>query len=368
MSIGKIVKELIPDANNKRNSEGAFYDCGNGKILFFYSRFGGDGYADDSSSGIAVIASYDNGETFSEPRIIICSEGETLLSLSALRLKNGGIALFYLRHEPVNCVRMFMRVSFDEGGTWSEERVCTDHGYYCVANDRVIRLSNGRIVIPASFHCESRKPTATDCQKTDMSVFHSGVITFFVSDDEGESWRKVEDGYGLPENFVAKEGLAEPCVVELPDNSIKCFIRSDFGALYEMESLDNGDTWCKPRPTYLSSSISPAGAYVYNKKLLVFYNPVPLYNGRNDVRDGIWCGARNPLSVVLSDDGKRFSAPTEVDYQADDKRGFCYPAALFIADGILLSYCAGGVEDKGCLNRLRIKKIKYNDIFSDLEK
>lgn len=64
MGIGKIVKELIPDENNKRNSEGAFYDCGNGKILFFYSRFGGEGYADDSSSGIAVIASYDNGETF----------------------------------------------------------------------------------------------------------------------------------------------------------------------------------------------------------------------------------------------------------------------------------------------------------------
>lgn len=71
MGIGKIVKELIPDENNKRNSEGAFCDCGNGKILFFYSRFGGEGYADDSSSGIAVIASYDNGETFSEPRIVI---------------------------------------------------------------------------------------------------------------------------------------------------------------------------------------------------------------------------------------------------------------------------------------------------------
>lgn len=64
MSIGKIVKELIPDENNKRNSEGGFYDCGNGKILFFYSRFGGEGYADESSSGIAVIASYDTAKPF----------------------------------------------------------------------------------------------------------------------------------------------------------------------------------------------------------------------------------------------------------------------------------------------------------------
>lgn len=362
MCIGKIVKELVPAVNNRRNSEGAFFDCDNGKIMFFYSRFGKEGCADDSSSGIAVITSKDNGETFSQPRIVFEDKNETLLSFSLLKLKNGGMAMFYLRHEPVNRVRMFMRVSFNEGDTWSEEKLCTDDGYYCVANGRVIRLSNGRILIPASYHCESREPTESDCVKTDLSKFHSGIITFFFSDDEGETWKKISDGYALPDFYTIKEGLAEPCVVEMADNTLKRFIRSDFGVLYEMNSSDFGKTWSMPKPTYLTSSISPAGAYLYREKLLVFYNPVPLYNGRNDMCDGIWVGARNPLAVTVSDDGKKYSPPIKVDYQEDDKRSFCYPAALFVSDGILLSYCAGGLEDKGCLNRLRIKKISYKEV------
>lgn len=43
--------------------------------------------------------------------------------------------------------------------------------------------------------------------------------------------------------------------------------------------------------------------------------------------------------------------------------GFCYCAIYETEKGdILLGYCAGGIEDKSTLNRLRIKKIYHDEI------
>ena len=84
------------------------------------------------------------------------------------------------------------------------------------------------------------------------------------------------------------------------------------------------------------------------------WNPVPEYFGREQPTD-YWIGGRTPLVMAVSEDGVNFSQP--VILEDDPSRGFCYPALHFLDDGMLLAYCSGGREEKGCLNRITIRKI-----------
>ena len=76
MVIGKKLKEnlvldLGPSENNPRNSEGSFLRAPDGAILFAYSRYTGGNWTDHCDCDITLIRSYDEGETWSEPEIIV---------------------------------------------------------------------------------------------------------------------------------------------------------------------------------------------------------------------------------------------------------------------------------------------------------
>jgi hypothetical protein len=90
--------------------------------------------------------------------------------------------------------------------------------------------------------------------------------------------------------------------------------------------------------------------------IIAIWNPVPVYNGRSQYYGKVWLAARTPLSYAISrDGGKTFSKP--IDIETDPNRGFCYTAIHQTKDAILLAYCAGGIEDNDCRNRLRITKL-----------
>ena len=69
-----LVLDLGPSNNNPRNSEGSFLRAKDGAILFAYSRYTGDDWNDHCSCDIALVKSYDEGETWSEPEIIVKAE------------------------------------------------------------------------------------------------------------------------------------------------------------------------------------------------------------------------------------------------------------------------------------------------------
>ena len=82
------------------------------------------------------------------------------------------------------------------------------------------------------------------------------------------------------------------------------------------------------------------------------WNPIPGYNGRVDSKHG----GRHPIVYAVSPDG--LSWGEQVIIEADEDCGYCYPAMFFTKDNAMLcAYCAGSTADKGCLNRLTIKKI-----------
>ena len=361
-----IVKDFAPFGENARNSEGSFITLNNGDILFVYSRYCTKSDHDNAPADLYGVISKDEGVTFGESfPIVKCNEVENasnLMSTSLLRLNNGDIGLFFLRkseHSTIkglfNCQPCLVRSS-DEGKTWKDFQVIEEEELYLVLNnDRVIKLDDGTIVFIVARHDAYKK----DDSKFGAYELLSAYDVVYVSEDDGRTWKK--QGV-IDKIYTFGSGLQEPGVIQKQDGSLYCFIRTDLGCQLESFSTDKGKTWSTPRPSRFTAPISPMTMKrLNNGDIMAVWNPVPLYNGRSQMVDGVWTGGRNPLVYAISkDDGKTWSNHKEIEN--DERSGFCYIALHEIENAILLGYCAGSVEDGGCLNRLRISRILKSEL------
>ena len=243
--------DLPPGPDNPRNSEGAFLPLRDGRILFAYSRYYGDSSNDNAPADIAARYSSDNGRTWTtNDEIIVRNEGGlNVMSVSLLRLQSGEIALFYLRKNSTTDCRPVLRRSFDEGRTWGEPTDCiTDEvGYYCLNNDRVIQLKDGRLLFALALHTW-----------TNGSFDHAGKALVYISDDNGVTWRRGTPVPDVRSSDGRRYAAQEPGVVELKDGRILMWIRTNGGCQYMCHSADRGETWSEPKPSALVSPLSPA--------------------------------------------------------------------------------------------------------------
>lgn len=348
---GSIVLELEPQKGNPRNSEGAFIKLKNGSILFVYSKFTGKTSNDDDAACIAAICSKDNGETWSGERIIAVTEehgAKNLMSVSLLRMDNDDIGLFYLIKYGWEDTRLCIRRSSDEGATWGEKTYCMGtKGYYETNNDRIIMLSNGRIIVPAAYYRLSffeDKPTANSFK---------GMALFYISDDDGYTWRESAEYCFMPVP-KSKTGLQETGVIELKNGCLWAWFRTDMGYQYESYSRDCGDTWTQPQPSAFTSCDSPLSMKRIpdTRTIMAVFNPVPSCS--------IYKVERNPFVIALSkNDGRIWSELSYLENPYDKGVGYCYTAIHFTDDdAVLLAYGAGECDKKrSCLERLRIQKI-----------
>lgn len=356
---GNVVLDLRPAEGNPRNSEGAFIELKDGRLLFAYSRFTGDSHSDDAVASIAARVSSDEGETWSEDRIIAVPadhEAINIMSVSFMRMANGDIGLFYVFRYGWHDTRLHLRRSSDEGQTWGEPVCCVPGpGYYVTNNDRVVRLSGGRLIVPCALH-RMRGESTTDWKSFDGR----GIVYFFLSDDDGLTWREGKEFCVLPVPRSAS-GLQEPGVLELANGVLWSWSRTDMGYQYEMFSHDGGETWSQPVPSVFTAPCSPLSVKREPRSghLLAVWNPIPNYQTRKLERHS-W--GRTPLVGAISkDEGKSwtqfFAAETE-----EDGGGYCYTTIHFTGDSVLLAYCAGEEEDGICLARLKMRKIRLADI------
>lgn len=382
--LGKIVCELIPTKDNARNSEGAFLELKDGRIIYAYSRYEA-GCHDHDPSNIYGVFSSDGGETFGEPILIKSAESagaHNLMSVSLIRMSNGDVGLFYLQKENVNidggskyiargnanvtaenyakviCMPYLIRSS-DEGKTWSSPICCIkEKGYYTVNNDRIIILRSGRILMPVAK------------LRFDAPYGTAGTIMLVASDDDGFSWHTAAKDIELPVNLWHETKSfnkcpMEPGIVQLDDGTVWCFIRTKLDRQYEMLSTDDGNTWSVPNPSRFSSSNSPMSAKkLSDGKIFVLWNPIQRFFDRQYKGEYIktkW--SRTPMAYALleNDCGEFISAG---DLEDDRERGFCYAAIHETASGdLLLGYCAGDVPNDGdWLNRIRIRKIYRHEL------
>lgn len=358
--IGQIILDLPPniDKKNSRNSEGAFLRLANGDIIFMYSHFC-CGSSDNASSNIALLRSLDNGLSWLNEGIKIrCTDdgAANIISPSLLQMNDGGIAVFYLIQKNYRLMRVFIRRSYDFGKTWTQPEICSaPSDYYAVNNDRVIRLSSGRIIIPAADH------RITSFDDGSYSRDSRAEVIFCISDDDGISWKMTNHRISLPCMSVNPAGLQEPGIIELQNGILWGWARTNLGVQYEFHSHDSGMTWTTPAPSRFTSPCSSMSMKrIGGGNIISVYNPIPEYNGRSDSAIH-FTGGRTPLAVSVStDDGKTFSPPAAIE--DDSARGYCYCAIYELDDAVLLAYCAGGPADGSILAKTRIRRILKNEL------
>jgi len=341
---------LAPTEANPRNSEGDFIELKDGRILFVYTHFT-TGSSDYAEAHLASRVSSDGGATWSaEDKLVVAHEGgHNVMSVSLLRLRNGNIALLYLRKRAFDdCLPQF-RISTDEGETWSEPTACITEpsGYYVVNNDRMIQLKSGRILIPAARHVLKGE-----------KKFQPGKALCIFSDDDGKTWGLSESLLEVPTEIGS--GLQEPLVLELLDGRVLMLQRTSAGVQYRSYSSDGGNTWTAPEPTALRSPTSPATL----ERIPGSDDLLLVWNDHTEAKQN---ELRTPLRAALSrDEGATWRVVKTLE---DNPAGwYCYTALDFTGDHALLAYCAGIRDEReNGLQTTRVTRIPLADLRAGYE-
>ncbi len=339
-SNNQLVLQINPGPENPRNSEGDFIGLKDGRILYVYSRFFGGSASDHAPAQLMGRYSSDGGKTWTQKdQIIVDKEGDmNVMSVSLLRLQNGNIALFYARKNSLDDCLPILRISTDEGKTWSDPITCIEDrkGYFVVNNDRVIQLKDGRIMIPTSLH---KTP------ETEWS--HKGTLRCYFSDDNGITWKSGE-AVPSPDSIITQE----PGLLELKSGKLMMFIRASSGFQYQTFSADKGETWSYAEPTSIKSPVSPASM----KRIPQTGDLLLVWNDNGAKGPGYFKGKRTPLTIAISkDEGKTWQKQKNIE---DDPDGtFCYTAIHFTKNHVLLGYGVGSSLASSYVRRLSLKWI-----------
>jgi len=354
MKLGIEVLFLRINETIRRNGEGAFIRLCDGRIMYAYTEFVG-GWMDESKANIMAVFSSDEGESWTEKKMLIAADESAgnYMSISLFHMQNGDIGMVYLRkNKGCTTCMPYLVTSANNGESWSAPTLCaTEEAYYVTNNDRVVRLKNGDLFVPVNLH-----PRMDNNGKI---IFGKGQMNFFVSSDDGKTWRQaLEKFIRLPGEEKSTTGLQESGLYEFEDGSLWAWSRTDFGCQYESFSEDGGKSWSTPLPNpFFSSPASPMQVKKVGKYTIAVFNPIPAYNTREC--SNTW--GRSPLVCAVStDDGRSFK---NVFHLEDDlENGYCYPAIFEAKDGILFAYYHSDGVKGMVLTSNMLKKVYFDEI------
>ena len=337
----RLLHELPISPDNPRNSEGSFLRAPDGSILFAYSRRReGVDAGNHCPSDIALIRSFDEGETWTSECEIIAEaaffDTQIIMSASSMILRDGTLCFFFLVKESDGTSTIGRTVSTDGGKTFTQSRCVCDFekAYYFINNDRFIRLSDGRIAVPAAWHCH-------------LSDFKPAEIMLFVSDDDGYSFHEAWENRLVCADSNP-QGFQEPGLRALRNGEYFLWSRTSLGCQYACRS-DTPDIFPTPSPTDFISPCAPMSIFPDGERVYAFYA-----NGFT----GNPYGPRTPYVLrVSTDGGKTFGEPRIIEN--DPRRNYAYTAVMKTRDGVLLlGYVRGDREKEDFGNaRLGIAKI-----------
>ncbi len=212
-------------------------------------------------------------------------------------------------------LQVHLRISEDEGGRFGDSiRVTAEPGYHVLNNDRVTRLSTGRLIVPV----------ATTADVRNESRFKS---VCYLSDDGGHRWRKGQGEVAYP-----KRGAMEPEVLELNDGRLLMQFRNQLGHIAVSESSDGGETWSEPRSWGVRAPEAPATLrrIPSTGDLLLIWN--------DTFREGEGHGGkRTPLTAAIStDEGHTWTFRR--DLETDKQKTYAYTSLVFDRGRALMTY------------------------------
>lgn len=232
------------------------------------------------------------------------------------------IILFFKVGKKIPKWKTYYCVSSDGGKTFGEPKelvIADNSGGRGPVKNKCIRLSNGRVLAPAS------------------TENHGWRCFVDISDDNCESWKKgkyiktesafapFNKGNGYCSN---KTAMIQPTLWESEYGKVSMLTRTSSGKIYRSDSEDHAETWCRAYPTALPNNNSGIDAVAApGGKLFLVYNPV----GDN------W-GERSPLVLAESDDnGKTFREILTLEEEKKDSE-FSYPAITYKDGKLYITY------------------------------
>ena len=369
--IGREVLFLKTRKENPRNGEGAFIRLLDGRIMYAYTEYYGESRHDHAVARISAVYSSDEGETWSERRVLTEKDENALniMSVTLIRCGNGDLGLLYLRKfmngDRLLCMPYFAR-SANDGQSFSEPACCcSEDGYYVVNNDRVVRLKSGRLIFPLAYH------------GTSGEMLTPGALTVCYSDDDGKSFCMMKHFVRSPYNDAVQ--LQEPGLYELSDGRLWMFCRTAYGHQYQCFSNDGGESFGELTPALrFTSPDSPMQVKAAHGYTLAVFNPLG-YSCVRDARESWGSPKRTPLALAYCDDGGLSFVDTRTTpagggflsfsercrlLEDDMENSYCYPAIMEVNDGFLVAYYHSDNTD-ACLNATKITKVSLDELSND---
>lgn len=219
------------------------------------------------------------------------------------QIPNGDLLLFYkVGPKPSAWSGMMMRSS-DNGQTWSRPQVLPK-GYIGPVKNKPVLLKDGTLMCPSSTEGDGWR------------------VHFECTKDFGKTWTMIG-----PINDGKTINAIQPGILTYPDGSLQVLCRSRNRAIVESRSTDGGKTWSPMKPTELPNNNSGTDAVTLKdgRQLLVYNHVLP--------PDGKVKGARTPLNVAISEDGKTWYAAMILEDSPISQ--YSYPSVIQTSDGLV---------------------------------
>ncbi len=273
------------------------------------------GFGDEAPCRISAKMSTDGARTWG-PRFTLQANRwqHNVKHPNLVRLPDGEILFTFTAWDSSAHRNVFLRRSVDEMESWAEPVMLSEPGWYCNNHGRALTLSTGRILLPAH-----------GVVGGGPYLGHQSKLCSWVwySDDGFRTWTKGA------EVTAPGRGAHEPTIVERPDGSLLCFLRTTTKKIWRTVSDDGGITWSEPVATVLDSPDSEAllARIPTTGDLLLLWNNVP--SERNT--------PRTPLTAaVSSDEGDTWRLAGDIDNREDFHAA--YPSAHFHQGEIVIAY------------------------------
>jgi alpha-L-rhamnosidase len=219
------------------------------------------------------------------------------------QVPQGELLLFYKVGPRVSGWVGWMKRSTDGGITWSPAQKLPE-GFLGPVKNKPVLLSNGDLLCASSTEGDGWK------------------VHFEITRDHGKTWKKIG-----PINDGKTINAIQPSVLFHPGNKLQILCRSKNRAVAESWSSDNGRTWTPMTLSTLPNNNSGTDAVTLKDgRQLIVYNHVKTPEGEKK-------GARTPLNVAISMDGKKWYAALVLENSPISQ--YSYPSVIQTEDGMV---------------------------------
>jgi len=219
------------------------------------------------------------------------------------QVPGGDLLLFYKIGPKPATWKGYLKTSKDGGITWSAQVALPDNVLGPVKNKPVL-LSNGTILSPSGTENGGAK------------------IHFELSSDNGMTWKVTAP---VQDDKTIKS--LQPTILLQKNNQLQALCRSQNRAILQTWSSDNGNTWSTLEKTTLPNNNSGIDGVTLKdgRQLLVYNHVLPPGNETK--------GARTPLNVAVSNDGKTWYAALILEDSPISQ--YSYPSVIQTADNMV---------------------------------